>query len=182
MIEDPLSEKILWKEFRAGETIIVDVERRRDRLPGHRGPRASAGRVGRQRFRGLDHTFHLGHAPFEDQPLAAGPRRVGGVSPGDRVQGRHDGVDRRAQGRERRRHRDRGARPRRGQGGGGRGRQARGPGPARRSAEGGVDRATVEPRRRRLRAARAVEAVPLHRRGGRDPPRGERHHRPVAAT
>jgi ATP-dependent Clp protease ATP-binding subunit ClpC len=26
MIEDPLSEKILWKEFRAGETIIVDVE------------------------------------------------------------------------------------------------------------------------------------------------------------
>jgi ATP-dependent Clp protease ATP-binding subunit ClpC len=26
MIEDPLSEKILWKEFRAGETIVVDVE------------------------------------------------------------------------------------------------------------------------------------------------------------
>ncbi|MHB1535133.1 MAG: ATP-dependent Clp protease ATP-binding subunit [Acidimicrobiales bacterium] len=26
LIEDPLSEKILWKEFRAGETIIVDVE------------------------------------------------------------------------------------------------------------------------------------------------------------
>ncbi len=26
MIEDPLSEKILWKEFQAGETIIVDVE------------------------------------------------------------------------------------------------------------------------------------------------------------
>jgi ATP-dependent Clp protease ATP-binding subunit ClpC len=26
MVEDPLSEKILWKEFRAGETIIVDVE------------------------------------------------------------------------------------------------------------------------------------------------------------
>ncbi|MDQ6839457.1 MAG: AAA family ATPase, partial [Actinomycetota bacterium] len=25
-VEDPLSEKILWKEFRAGETIIVDVE------------------------------------------------------------------------------------------------------------------------------------------------------------
>ena len=25
-IEDPLSERILWKEFRAGETIIVDAE------------------------------------------------------------------------------------------------------------------------------------------------------------
>ncbi|HLI43055.1 MAG TPA: AAA family ATPase, partial [Acidimicrobiales bacterium] len=26
LIEDPLSEKILWKEFRVGETVIVDVE------------------------------------------------------------------------------------------------------------------------------------------------------------
>jgi ATP-dependent Clp protease ATP-binding subunit ClpC len=26
LVEDPLSEKILWKEFRSGETIIVDVE------------------------------------------------------------------------------------------------------------------------------------------------------------
>ena len=26
MVEDPLSEKILWKEFHAGETIIVDVD------------------------------------------------------------------------------------------------------------------------------------------------------------
>ncbi len=26
MVEDALSEKILWKEFRAGDTIIVDVE------------------------------------------------------------------------------------------------------------------------------------------------------------
>ena len=26
LVEDPLSEKILWKEFRAGETIIVDLE------------------------------------------------------------------------------------------------------------------------------------------------------------
>jgi ATP-dependent Clp protease ATP-binding subunit ClpC len=26
LVEDPLSEKLLWKEFRAGETIIVDVE------------------------------------------------------------------------------------------------------------------------------------------------------------
>jgi len=26
LVEDPLSEKILWKEFRAGETIVVDIE------------------------------------------------------------------------------------------------------------------------------------------------------------
>jgi ATP-dependent Clp protease ATP-binding subunit ClpC len=26
MIEDPLSERILWKEFRVGETIVVDTE------------------------------------------------------------------------------------------------------------------------------------------------------------
>ncbi len=26
MVEDPLSEKILWKEFRVGETVVVDVE------------------------------------------------------------------------------------------------------------------------------------------------------------
>ena len=26
MVEDPLSERILWKEFRVGETIIVDVD------------------------------------------------------------------------------------------------------------------------------------------------------------
>jgi ATP-dependent Clp protease ATP-binding subunit ClpC len=25
-VEDPLSERILWKEFRAGETVVVDVE------------------------------------------------------------------------------------------------------------------------------------------------------------
>ena len=25
MIEDPLSERLLWKQYRAGETIIVDV-------------------------------------------------------------------------------------------------------------------------------------------------------------
>jgi ATP-dependent Clp protease ATP-binding subunit ClpC len=25
-VEDPLSEKILWKEFRVGETVIVDEE------------------------------------------------------------------------------------------------------------------------------------------------------------
>jgi ATP-dependent Clp protease ATP-binding subunit ClpC len=26
LVEDPLSERILWKEYRAGETIIVDAE------------------------------------------------------------------------------------------------------------------------------------------------------------
>src|SRR5207248_4013880 len=26
MVEDPMSERILWKEFRAGETVIVDAE------------------------------------------------------------------------------------------------------------------------------------------------------------
>jgi ATP-dependent Clp protease ATP-binding subunit ClpC len=26
LIEDPLSEKVLWKEFRAGQTITVDVK------------------------------------------------------------------------------------------------------------------------------------------------------------
>jgi ATP-dependent Clp protease ATP-binding subunit ClpA len=26
MIEDPLSERILWNEFRVGETVVVDVE------------------------------------------------------------------------------------------------------------------------------------------------------------
>src|SRR5688572_32869276 len=26
LVEDPLSERILWKEFRAGETVPVDVE------------------------------------------------------------------------------------------------------------------------------------------------------------
>lgn len=26
MVEDPLSEKVLWKEFRAGQTIVVDTE------------------------------------------------------------------------------------------------------------------------------------------------------------
>jgi hypothetical protein len=25
MVEDPLSEKLLWKEYKAGQTIIVDV-------------------------------------------------------------------------------------------------------------------------------------------------------------
>ena len=26
MVEDPLSERLLWKEFRAGEHIVVDAE------------------------------------------------------------------------------------------------------------------------------------------------------------
>jgi len=28
LVEDPLSERILWKEFRVGETIVVDVRSR----------------------------------------------------------------------------------------------------------------------------------------------------------
>ena len=26
LVEDPLSERLLWKEFRAGETVMVDAE------------------------------------------------------------------------------------------------------------------------------------------------------------
>jgi ATP-dependent Clp protease ATP-binding subunit ClpC len=26
LVEDPISERLLWKEFRAGQTIVVDVE------------------------------------------------------------------------------------------------------------------------------------------------------------
>ena len=44
LVEDPLSERILWKEFRVGETIVVDVRRSRPSrrraaadLHGHRG-------------------------------------------------------------------------------------------------------------------------------------------------
>ena len=44
-------EKILWKEFHAGETIVVDAEGERDRLPRHRGSRASAD--GARHHRGL---------------------------------------------------------------------------------------------------------------------------------
>ena len=62
LVEDPLSEKILWKEFRAGETIIVDVEAGRrgrragHRVPVHRGAAAAAGRDGRRRQRGITQT------------------------------------------------------------------------------------------------------------------------------
>ena len=44
-VEDPLSEKILWKEFHAGETIVVDAERRGDRVPLDRRRRTAAGRA-----------------------------------------------------------------------------------------------------------------------------------------
>jgi ATP-dependent Clp protease ATP-binding subunit ClpC len=43
LIEDPVSEKILWKEFQAGETIVVDVEKsptEEDELVFHKTPRA----------------------------------------------------------------------------------------------------------------------------------------------
>jgi len=48
MIEDPLSEKILWKEF-TPETIVVNP-RRRDRLPGDRGERAAPVELAGKRF------------------------------------------------------------------------------------------------------------------------------------
>ena len=39
LIEDPLSERLLCKEFRAGEIVVVDAERRsRDRREAHRVP------------------------------------------------------------------------------------------------------------------------------------------------
>ena len=50
LVEDPLAEKLLYKEFRAGETIIVDARRRRDRLRGdrrHDAARRAAGRARR---------------------------------------------------------------------------------------------------------------------------------------
>ena len=53
MLEDPLSEKILWKEFHAGETIVVDAEGDEVVVPGDRRGRAPAGRARRVRVRGL---------------------------------------------------------------------------------------------------------------------------------
>ena len=69
LVEDPLSEKILWKEFRAGETIIVDVEDRRrgrragHRVPLHRGTAAAARRDGRRRKRGITQTCTVDSVP-----------------------------------------------------------------------------------------------------------------------
>jgi ATP-dependent Clp protease ATP-binding subunit ClpC len=34
MVEDQLSEKLLWKEFRVGQTIVIDVEDDPDGEPG----------------------------------------------------------------------------------------------------------------------------------------------------
>ena len=39
LVEDPLSEKILWKEFHAGETIVVDADGDDVILPRRRGRR-----------------------------------------------------------------------------------------------------------------------------------------------
>ena len=52
LIEDALSEKLLYKEFRAGQIIVVDAEdepgdgRAGAHLQGRRGLRAPAGRAG----------------------------------------------------------------------------------------------------------------------------------------
>ena len=50
LVEDPLSERLLYKEFRAGEIIVVDAEpdpetgEMAHHVPGHRGLRAAADR------------------------------------------------------------------------------------------------------------------------------------------
>ena len=46
IVEDPLSEKILWKEFHAGETIVVDADGEDVVFRADRGRRAAAGRAG----------------------------------------------------------------------------------------------------------------------------------------
>ena len=58
LVEDPLSERILWKEFRVGETIVVDVEESpidgegpQLSFPAIEGIRAAAARAGRRRRR-----------------------------------------------------------------------------------------------------------------------------------
>ncbi len=64
LVEDPLSERLLCKEFRAGEIVIVDAEpdpesdkgEKRDRVPFGRGLRAAAGRAGRGRAHGVPAT------------------------------------------------------------------------------------------------------------------------------
>ena len=45
LVEDPLAEKLLYKEFRAGETVIVDARRRRDHVRTRRGRHVPAGRA-----------------------------------------------------------------------------------------------------------------------------------------
>ena len=66
-VEDALSEKILWKEFHAGETIVVDADGRRHRLPHDRGDRAAAGRAGGERtFRRLSRGS--GRRRYADRP------------------------------------------------------------------------------------------------------------------
>jgi ATP-dependent Clp protease ATP-binding subunit ClpC len=37
LVEDPLSERILWKEFRVGETVVIDVDT--SEIEGEEGPR-----------------------------------------------------------------------------------------------------------------------------------------------
>ena len=54
LVEDPLSEKILWKEFHAGETIVVDADgRRRSPSAPSRASSPAAGRARRLGVRGL---------------------------------------------------------------------------------------------------------------------------------
>ena len=128
LVEDPLSEKILWKEFHAGETIVVDALDDEIVFRADRGHRAAAGRARRKRLRGLD------RPPSILRPRTArGPAGSGWSSSRWRVmllargvQGRHHGHvtvhdDGSGVG-----HRHGSARPRRGEGGrGGRRRSSR---------------------------------------------------------
>ena len=84
LVEDPLSERLLWKEFRAGETIIVDAEvdpespgRDGHHLPRHRGLRAPARRAGRHRHRRHLTCRRPWPAPLHEPP---GPRCGGARS------------------------------------------------------------------------------------------------------
>ena len=84
LLEDPLSERLLLKEFRAGEIIIVDVEP--DPLnegglivvfPGHRGVRAAPARARADRWRGPLLGSRSGLPPGEGCGLESWPVGAG---------------------------------------------------------------------------------------------------------
>ena len=80
LVEDPLSEKLLWKEFRAGQTIIVDAQRRRDRVRGRRGAPARRA-AGRARWLHRVATWP-GRDPGSTRRLRAAPRPKPGPARG----------------------------------------------------------------------------------------------------
>ena len=83
MVEDPVSERLLLKELRAGEIVVVDVEddpesrRQGDRVPHGRGlqPAADGAGRGRRRLTGVDRS----HRQRSRAALRGGPRRVPGA-------------------------------------------------------------------------------------------------------